>query len=218
MKTVLKLIVMAALFSAPVCYAQNLGIDSVKLVGAARVPADDTAFYGWGYFWVSNHLLSAQIGFADDQFVNDFIASGRIHGPANACSTGAVILTFQGLHENCLPCTLTYRGDVMLTDAQLAAYWAGHLYAEVTMFSGHAVRAQIVPSVALSPAVIPRPGYLRLRWPSLVGKSYQIQAAETLGSCGWTNLPLIIPATGTNTAVDLPLDQPQRFFRVLRVD
>ncbi|HNQ74927.1 MAG TPA: hypothetical protein PKN95_15175 [Verrucomicrobiota bacterium] len=68
-----------------------------------------------------------------------------------------------------------------------------------------------------SPRVV-RPGYLRLNAATEVGKAYQVQVKGHLDAFPWTNLPFIIPATTTNTTLDLPMTAPAQFFRVVEAD
>ncbi len=73
----------------------------------------------------------------------------------------------------------------------------------------------VVPMAA--PEVV-RAGYLRLKWSSEVGKSYQVQAKTRLDAVRWTDLDFLIPATSTETMVDLPMEGAAQFFRVIEAD
>ena len=66
--------------------------------------------------------------------------------------------------------------------------------------------------------VVVRPGYLRLSWLSEIGKAYQVQAKASLDAFGWTNLNFAVPATTTNTLLDLPMTGAAQFFRVVEAD
>lgn len=77
--------------------------------------------------------------------------------------------------------------------------------------------AKPAPVPLASPQVV-RPGYLRLMWLSAIGKAYQVQAKAQLESFAWTNLSFAIPATSTNSMVDLPLSGQAQFFRVVEAD
>lgn len=77
--------------------------------------------------------------------------------------------------------------------------------------------AKPVPVPLASPEVA-RPGYLRLRWPSEIGKAYQVQVKGRLETFAWTNLSFAIPASTTNTMVDLPMSEAAQFFRVVQAD
>lgn len=68
-----------------------------------------------------------------------------------------------------------------------------------------------------SPQVV-RSGYLRLKWASEIGKAYQVQAKARLDAFAWTNLSFVIPATATNSMVDLPVSGAAQFFRVVEAD
>lgn len=73
----------------------------------------------------------------------------------------------------------------------------------------------VVPMAA--PEVV-RAGYLRLKWPSDVGKAYQVQAKTRLDALTWTDLDFVIPATSSETMVDLPMGGAAQFFRVIEAD
>ena len=73
----------------------------------------------------------------------------------------------------------------------------------------------VVPTAAPEVA---RPGYLRLRWSSEVGKGYQVQAKTRLETLRWTDLDFVIPATSTETMIDLPMEGAAQFFRVIEAD
>ncbi len=86
-------------------------------------------------------------------------------------------------------------------------------------------RASVPIKAGAKPVVVPisapevaRPGYLRLSWPSEVGKAYQVQAKARLEAFRWTDLDFVIPATSTETMVDLPMEGTAQFFRVIEAD
>jgi hypothetical protein len=84
---------------------------------------------------------------------------------------------------------------------------------------GMPIKAGAKPvQVLLAPPMVARPGYLRVNWPSEVGKAYQVQAKARVDALMWTNLSFTIPATSTNTMVDLPMSGAARFFRVVEAD
>jgi len=58
---------------------------------------------------------------------------------------------------------------------------------------------------------------VRLKWPTEVGKAYQVQATRRMDAFTWTNLGFVIPATANNTMLDLPTTAPAQFFRVLQL-
>jgi len=72
--------------------------------------------------------------------------------------------------------------------------------------------------VPLASPEVARPGYLRLKWPSEIGKAYQVQAKGNLEAFVWTNLNFVIPATATNVMLDLPMNRTAQFFRVVQAD
>lgn len=72
--------------------------------------------------------------------------------------------------------------------------------------------------VPLKAPVIARSGFLRLEWPAETGRTYQVQATESLSGTTWTNLNFALPATSTNIMVDLPMQADAQFFRVIEVD
>ena len=77
--------------------------------------------------------------------------------------------------------------------------------------------AKPVP-VPLAWPTVARPGYLRLSWPSEIGKAYQVQVKGHLEAFAWTNLSFVIPATTRNTMLDLPMSGAAQFFRVVEAD
>jgi hypothetical protein len=77
--------------------------------------------------------------------------------------------------------------------------------------------AQPVPVLLAAPKV-KRPGFLRLKWRSEIGKAYQVQAKARLDAFAWSNLSFVLPATSTNSKVDLPMSAPAQFFRVVEAD
>ncbi len=84
---------------------------------------------------------------------------------------------------------------------------------------GVAIKAGAKPVVVpMAAPEVARPGYLRLKWPSEVGKAYQVQTKARLDSLRWTNLDFVIPATSTETMVDLPMEGAAQFFRVIEAD
>lgn len=65
---------------------------------------------------------------------------------------------------------------------------------------------------------IARPGYLRLRWPSEIGKAYQVQWKANLAAPLWMNLDFVAIGATTNSAVDIPTVGTTKFFRVVEAD
>lgn len=59
---------------------------------------------------------------------------------------------------------------------------------------------------------------MRLTAATEIGKAYQVQAKARLDAFPWSNLDFVIPATTTNTMVDLPMAAPAQFFRVVEAD
>ena len=72
--------------------------------------------------------------------------------------------------------------------------------------------------VPLAVPVVVRAGFLRLSWLSETGKAYQVQSKASLDAFGWTNLNFAVPATSTNTLLDLPMSGATQFFRVVAAD
>ena len=79
------------------------------------------------------------------------------------------------------------------------------------------LKAKPVP-VPLALPTVARPGYLRLNWPSEIGKAYQVQVKGRLEAFAWTNLSFVTPATTTNTMLDLPMSGAAQFMRVVEAD
>ena len=77
--------------------------------------------------------------------------------------------------------------------------------------------ARPVPVPLASPQVV-RPGYVRVKAATEIGKAYQVQVKGQLDAFPWSNLGFVIPATTTNTMVDLPMTAPARFIRVVEAD
>ncbi|MDP2897071.1 MAG: hypothetical protein Q8Q12_11020 [bacterium] len=73
----------------------------------------------------------------------------------------------------------------------------------------------VVPTAAPEVA---RPGYLRLKWSSGVSKAYQVQSKTRLDALRWTDLDFVIPATSSETMVDLPMEGAAQFLRVIEAD
>ncbi len=72
--------------------------------------------------------------------------------------------------------------------------------------------------VPLAVPVVVRAGFLRLSWLSEIGKAYQVQSKASLDAVAWTNLNFAVPATTTNTLLDLPMTGATQFFRVVEAD
>ena len=77
--------------------------------------------------------------------------------------------------------------------------------------------AQPVP-VPLSHASVERPGFLRLAAETETGQAYQVQTKESLLDFSWSNLSFALPASSTNTLVDIPMTGQKAFFRVVEAD
>ena len=77
--------------------------------------------------------------------------------------------------------------------------------------------ARPVPVPLASPQVV-RPGYLRVKAATEIGKAYQVQIKGHVDAFPWSNLNFVIPATTTNMMVDLLMTAPAQFFRVVEAD
>ncbi len=110
-----------------------------------------------------------------------------------------------GVHYGWIHVTL--HGSPLLVD------WAYETRPNTAIVAG----AKPVAVPQASPEIV-RPGYLRLRWQSGVGKPYQPQFKESLGATLWSNLDFVIIATATNSAVDVPAVGAIRFYRVVEAD
>lgn len=85
--------------------------------------------------------------------------------------------------------------------------------------SGSIITAGTIPvPVPLTHASIERPGYLRLVAETEDGKAYQVQIKDSLLDFAWSNLNFVLPASSTNTLVDLPMTGQKAFFRVVEAD
>jgi len=111
----------------------------------------------------------------------------------------------------------THYGWIRMSDVSQVSFilhdWAYETRPGVPIKAG--AKPVVVPTAA--PQVV-RPGYLRLKWPSEVGKAYQVQAKTRLDAVRWTDLSFVIPATSTETMVDLPMEGAAQFFRVIEAD
>ena len=84
---------------------------------------------------------------------------------------------------------------------------------------GAPIKAGAKPVVVpMAAPEVARAGYLRLKWASEVGKAYQVQARTRMDALRWTNLGFVLPATATETMVDLPMEGAAQFFRVIEGD
>jgi len=72
--------------------------------------------------------------------------------------------------------------------------------------------------VPMAAPVVARAEYLRLKWPTEGGRAYQVQAKTRIDALTWTNLSFVIPATATETMVDVPMIGALGFFRVIQAD
>jgi hypothetical protein len=106
-----------------------------------------------------------------------------------------------------------YGGILYLAPPAWILDWAYETRPDTPILTG----AKPVPVLLASPGII-RHGYLRLQWPSEIGKAYQVQAKARLDAFTWTNLNFAIPASATNTMVDLPMTGAAQFFRVVEAD
>lgn len=85
--------------------------------------------------------------------------------------------------------------------------------------SNQPIRAGAKPvPVPLTNVSVERPGYLRLAAETQDGKAYQVQTKESLLDFSWINLGFVLPASSTNTLVDLPITCHKAFYRVVEAD
>jgi hypothetical protein len=77
--------------------------------------------------------------------------------------------------------------------------------------------AKPVP-VPLAPPAVVRPGFLRLRWASEIGTAYQVQTKDRLDAFSWANLNFVVPATATNSMIDVPMSGAAQFLRLVEAD
>jgi hypothetical protein len=149
----------------------------------------------------------------------DYLVSYMMHDP-----TGDVIGIgpWRGVQYGLLGVSFeinsqTHYGWIRMSDVSPVTFvlhdWAYETRPGVPIKAG--AKPVLVPVAAPEVA---RPGYLRLRWSSEVGKSYQVQAKTHLDALRWTDLGFVIPATSTETMVDLPMEGAAQFFRVIEAD
>ncbi len=203
------------------CVPQN----NNRILSTPRVPPD-----------LSTYVIPLTVGEEISPMPNDpyvwnpslKVASGRIIGSAfTSCMNTGEGVRCLGLFTG----RDAYMGVEFQIDGELHYGWV-RVHCWPPGFNGGVVTEYAyetrpgVPILAgAKPVVVPmaapevvRPGYLRLRWPSEVGKAYQVQTKARLDSLRWTNLDFVIPATSTETMVDLPMDGAAQFFRVIEAD
>lgn len=91
--------------------------------------------------------------------------------------------------------------------------WAYETRPDVPICAG--AKPVVVP---LAMPQVVRAAHLRLHWPSVIGRAYQVQFKDRLDAPTWTNLGFVVIATATNAVVDLPLIGSTRFFRIVEAD
>ena len=123
--------------------------------------------------------------------------------------------------------SITYSGAFVLSQNQKQLLLAGLAQLVLTqdlLSIDPSFQPQVVEGALLDFIVAPlaapqivRPGNLRLTWQSQVGQAYQVQFSEQLDAPGWCNASLTVIATTTNSAADVPIAGPARFYRVIQV-
>jgi hypothetical protein len=68
-----------------------------------------------------------------------------------------------------------------------------------------------------SPATPVSSGLIPLSWHSVVGRRYTVESTPTLLPPAWQPIPDLsdLPGTGASISVDLPVNGPSLFFRIL---
>jgi len=156
------------------------------------------------------------------------LASGRVIGSVfTSCMNTGFGLVCLGLFT----CQNAYMGVEFQIDGRPHYGWVrvdcslgGVNGGWVTEYA-YETRPGVPIKAGAKPVVVPmaapevaRPGYLRLRCPTEVGKAYQVQAKTRMDAFTWTNLGFVIPATATDTMVDVPMIGALGFFRVVEAD
>ncbi len=77
--------------------------------------------------------------------------------------------------------------------------------------------AQTEPIVAIEQIAQVSTNTVGVRWPSTVGRIYQLEFRDDVDSGTWSPATGEISATKTNTAVELPMNSTTRFYRLDRV-
>lgn len=100
-----------------------------------------------------------------------------------------------------------------------------HVRGTVVMYWAYETRPGVPIRAGAKPVCVPlaspqvvRPGYVRLRAATEIGKAYQVQVKGHLDAFPWSNLSFVIPAATTNMMVDLPMTVSAQFFRVVEAD
>ncbi len=112
-----------------------------------------------------------------------------------------------------LPSTESGAEGFLIEIAPVVVEWAYETRPNTAILAG--AKPVVVP---LASPEIARPGYLRLRWPSEIGKAYQVQWKANLAAPLWMNLDFVAIGATTNSAVDIPTVGTTKFFRVVEAD
>ena len=197
-------------------FRNNEGTLSLVPVGGNRAAADPT--------WQPGHLNyrplppGTLIGAplpgdfvwdGDENFLVSYMPVGG-SGPWHGIQYGLLGVSFEINGQ-------THYGWIRMSDVSPVSFilhdWAYETQPGVPIKAG--AKPVVVPTAA--PEVV-RSGYLRLKWPTEVGKAYQVQTKTHLDALRWTDLGFVIPATAAETMVDLPMEGAAQFFRVIEAD
>ncbi len=200
-------------------------LDNNRILSTPRVPPDLSTYV------IPLTLADEISAMPNDPYVWNpslKVASGRIIGSAfTSCMNTGFGLVCLGLFT----CQNAYMGVEFEIDGELHYAWVrvdcslgGINGGRVTEYAyetrpGAPIKAGAKPVVApMAAPEVARADYLRLKWPSEVGKAYQVQTKARMDALRWTNLDFVVPATSTETMVDLPVEGTAGFFRVVEAD
>ena len=197
-------------------FRNNEGTLSLAPVGGNRAVADPT--------WQPGHLnyrpvpAGTLIDVAlpgpflwdgDENFLVSYMDVGG-SGPWHGVQYGLLGLSFEINGQ-------THYGWIRMSGVSQVSFilhdWAYETRPGVPIKAG--AKPVVVPTAA--PEVV-RAGYLRLKWSSEVGKAYQVQTKARMDALTWTNLDFVLPATASETMVDVPMIGGAGFFRVIEAD
>lgn len=134
-------------------------------------------------------------------------------GPLNALKEGYFGVRFQGVagqHYGWVRARMAETNSVTFSPEILD--WAFESQPDT------AIKAGAMPVAAITAPKIVRPEKLRIDWATEAGMTYQVQYKEKLDAPGWTNLDIVVIATGTNAIVDLPIRGAVGFYQAVRTE
>ena len=133
-------------------------------------------------------------------------------GPLSGLGEGYLGVRFQaadGTHYGWIRARLP--GSSAFEGAPLIVDWAYESRPDTVIAAG------ALPIAPLAAPQIIRPQNLRLSWQSQIDQPYQVQFKDRIDAADWTNLDFTVIATATTSAVDVPITDSTRFYRVIGI-